>query len=177
MNCEQIDEIKKAFMNGEVSGEQARAVRLHLASCAACASHLSPAEWVEILPAIDKEIEPTRDFSERFYARLEARQNENALPIRTKAFLWFSLVTWGWSHRLAAAGAFTALIVVGIFIGQYLSESPDRPFLYGELSIVENMDLLQDMAVINNLELLENFDAIESLASDAEILDRQRSTP
>jgi hypothetical protein len=86
-------------------------------------------------------------------------------------------VTWGWSHRLAASGAFIALIVAGIFIGRHLSESPDRPLLYGELSIVENMDLLQDMAVINNLELLENFDAIESLSSDAEILDRQRSTP
>ena len=63
MNCEQIREVLNAFVNGRMSGDESRAVRLHLASCAACASRLSPAERVEILPALDDEIEPSEDFA------------------------------------------------------------------------------------------------------------------
>jgi anti-sigma factor RsiW len=177
MNCKQIDEIKQAFMNGEVIGEQARAVRLHLADCAKCASHLSHSEWVEIIPAIDEQIEPSSDFHRQFHARIRERQNNPAFSCQTRPFRWLRIPRFAWPQRLALAGILAALIVAGIFINRSPSESPDHPLLYGELSIAENMDLLQDMAVINNLELLENFDAIENLTSDAKALESQRSTP
>ena len=166
MNCEQIRNLLRDFADGNLDGEKSRAVRVHLASCAACASMLSPADRMEILPALDDEIEPSENFTARFYARLQERSRD-----RQRGSLWRRIAAWEYPWKLAAAGVLVIILVAGIF-SRYpggRSEPPeslnDFP-LAEDLPLAEELPLLQDMAVISHLDLLENFDAIEMLTKE-----------
>ena len=157
MNCEQVRERLDAFVNGALSGEQSRAVRRHLASCAVCASNLSPTDWVEVLPVFDEAIEPSEDFALRFHARLRERR----YPPKSR---WRALSAWGRPWQLLGAGALAALMMLGIFLGRHPGGgAADRPESLNDIAVAENLPLLRDMAVISNLDMLEDFDAIEDL--------------
>jgi predicted anti-sigma-YlaC factor YlaD len=147
MNCDELKGVLNDFLNGNLSGEMARSVRVHLASCPRCFALLSAADRMEILPALDTDIEPSGDFAVRFRARLREP--------RKRSF-------WGFSWKIASAAA-VALVAVGIFLGQYRLRTQQLPDNRKDLAIVEDLPLLQDMPVISNLNLLENFDAIEAL--------------
>jgi hypothetical protein len=173
MNCEQIRKVLNTFLNGGMSGDESRAVRLHLASCAACASRLSPAERMEILPALDDEIEPSEDFAARFQEKLQRRKMESfSAKERSGRLLFFGRRPW----QLSAVGALAALLMAGIF----LRHSGDRlnvPDDLNDIPVAENLSLLQDMPVINNLDFLENFETIERITVTLEGSKGQRSNP
>jgi anti-sigma factor RsiW len=173
MNCEQIREMLDAFVNGRMSGDESRAVRLHLASCAACASRLSPAERIEILPALDDEIEPSEDFAAGFQQELRRRKMESSSAKERAGGLSFF---WRRPWQLTAVGALTALLMAGIFLrhsGDGLNVSDNL----NDFSVAENLSLLQDMPVINNLDFLENFETIEKITLTLEGSKGQRSNP
>jgi anti-sigma factor RsiW len=176
MNCEQIRNILKAFGEGMLNAEDSRAVRGHLASCFACASRLSPAERMEILPSLDDEIEPSEDFTARFHARLQER-GRKAVSISRPVPWWKVVFVWGRPWNYAAAGALAAILIAGVFWGGYLHGTRELSGDMNELSIAEHLPLLQDMAVISNLDLLEDFDTIESLSPEREGAKIQRSNP
>jgi anti-sigma factor RsiW len=176
MNCEQIGRVLRGFVEGTLRAEESRAVRMHLASCAACASRLSPSERMEILPALDDEIEPSEDFAARFHSRLQQRRGHLAIG-RNRSLWWRSVCAWGHPWKLAAAGALAAIVAAGIFIGRYPRGIPEPSEYFNELAIAENLPLLQDMAVISNLDLLEDFDTIEKLTPRLEGSKMQRSNP
>ena len=176
MNCEQIRNILKAFGEGTLNAEDSRAVRVHLAYCTACASLLSPAGRMEILPALDDEIEPSEDFAARFHARLRERNREAASIPRSIPW-WKVVFMWGRPWNFAAAGALAAILIAGVFWGGSLRGRRDLPDDMNELSIAEHLPLLQDMAVISNLDLLEDFDTIENLAPGPGGAKMQRSNP
>ena len=147
MNCEELKDALNAFLNGTLSSEESRAIRRHLASCAACSSLLAPSDRIEVLPALDEEIEPSGRFAASFHSRLNERRGR---------------LQWGYWWKYAAAVA-VVVLGIGIFFGQYftgtlpVAESPE------DLPLAEDLPLLEDMAVIQNLDLLENFEAIENL--------------
>jgi anti-sigma factor RsiW len=151
MNCDELKRVLNDFLNGSLSGEKSREVRLHLASCTACASALDPSDRIEILPLLDDEIEPSGTFSARFHSRLRKRR---------------SIAVWGLSWKLAAAGILMILIASGIFLGQYFHRVPGMPESSNDLSLAEDLPLLEDMAIVSHLDLLENFDAIEKLTKE-----------
>ena len=167
MNCEQIRDLLRDFADGNLDGEKSRAVRVHLASCAACASMLSPADRMEILPALDDEIEPSENFPARFHARLQDRSRD-----KQRDAWWRRIAAWGYPWKLAAAGVLTVLLAAGIFWARYpggRSEPPESLSDFPpaeDLPLIEDLPLLQDMAVISHLDLLENFDAIEMLTKE-----------
>ncbi|HTY61873.1 MAG TPA: zf-HC2 domain-containing protein [Acidobacteriota bacterium] len=173
MNCEQVHEVLDDFLNGKMSGSRSRDMRLHLASCPACASTLSPAERIEILPVLDETLEPSEDFDARFHAELQRRRAAMSADFskESRGSAWF---VWRHPWQLTAVGALAALLAAGIF----LRHSGDRYGLSdnpGEIAIAENLNLLQDMAVINNLDLLENFDTIEKMTPAVDGSQEQRS--
>jgi hypothetical protein len=170
MNCEQIQKFMGAFTDGTLNAEVSREVRAHLASCASCASVLSPVDRMELLPALDDEIEPSENFAARFHARIQERR---CRPIPW----WKAVLMWGRPWNLAASGVLAAILIAGVFWGGYLRETRNMPDDVNEISIAEHLPLLQDMAVINNLDLLENFDAIESMTAKPDGLKLQRSNP
>ena len=154
MNCDQAQEQLEHITIGKLRGEDARAVRMHLASCAACSARLTPAQWVEILPAIDETIDPSEDFAQRFYAKLSRRPKP-----------WWRRMARGPLIRpFAVAGAMAAVLLVGITVIRYPDFRQDRAEDLNDVRIAENLPLLEDMAVVSNLDLLEDFDTIENLS-------------
>ena len=175
MNCEQVREALDAFLSGAMSGEESRKVCRHLASCAACAARLSPEDKIEILPALDEEIEPTENFAARFQYKLRHRKRESTAVYARERAGWLSFLRrrpW----QLTAVGALAALLVGGIFLrhsGDGLNFSDN----WNDLPVAENLSLLEDMPVINNLDFLENFEAIETLTQGLEGSKEQRIRP
>lgn len=166
MNCEQIPDVLDAFLNGRMSGEASRAVRMHLASCASCASQLSLFEKIEIVPALDREIDPPADFAARFQDLLQRRKKESDIltsKVPAGRFSFSGLRPW----QLAATGALAALLTVGIFL-RFPSDGINDPDNLSYAAAAENLSLLQDMPVINNLDFLENFETIEEMTMKLE---------
>jgi hypothetical protein len=153
MNCEKARELLERVIAGDLSGEEARSVRWHFASCSTCAAGLSASQWMDILPVMDKTIEPSGDFAIRFHSKLQAR------PQRW----WKKVLVWGWPRQLVAAGALASMILAGVLVLRHPVGRPDRFGDTGDIGVAQNLPLLQDMPVINNLDLLEDFDAIENL--------------
>jgi anti-sigma factor RsiW len=177
MNCEKAREILEALIRGTLSGEEAREVRCHLATCADCASRLSPAAWIEVLPALDEGIEPSEDFAARLRVKIEERRHHQNLSDRQNASWWRGIAAWGWPWRLVAAGALAVLIAAGIFLGRHSGVAPDQAEYLNDIAVAEKLLLLQDMAVISNLDMLEDFDAIENLTPGLEGSKTPRSNP
>jgi len=152
----------KPLSEGRLKGDVLLLIRDHIASCAACRSGLDPMALVEILPALDKTIEPSEDFGSRFYAELEMRRRQS----REEKSYSSSLITWmsGWRWRLATAGVMTILVAGGFYLQQSRRPVPDTSAIYYEIEVSDdNLQLLQDMALFDNLELFENLDAIENM--------------
>ena len=164
MTCRESQEQLKAFLAGNLSGDASKAIRGHLASCRDCAALLSPADRVELLPALEETILPAKGLQARFHARLEAHKRERLGKTRSRLrhLSW----NWSWPARLSAAGALAvAVLAAGILlqfrsVGNYASAPSDV-----EISIAQNLPLLQDMPVIENLEMLEDFDSIDNMGA------------
>lgn len=155
MNCEQAQERLEHITIGTLSGEDARAVRMHLALCAACSARLTLSQWVEVLPAIDETIDPPEDFAQRFYAKLSVRPKP-----------WWRRIAGGSLMRpFAVAGAMAAVFLAGILVIRHPDFRQDRAANLNDFRIAENLPLLEDMAVVSNLDLLEDFDTIENLSN------------
>lgn len=169
MSCAEVESFLERFLSGKLSGAEARHIRGHLASCPRCASNLIAEDRVELLPALDEEIEPSEDFRARFMARLETHRAQAARrPADTSQGFpssWRALFrNWTLSNRLAAAGALAAIVAFGVYVGTYQSPQPSPDGNLGDIAIAENLPLLRDMKVIESLEFLEDFDAIQNLS-------------
>jgi hypothetical protein len=161
MNCEETRAALGSFLGGKLIGEQSRSIRLHLAGCADCASTLSKLDRMEILPAIDEEIEPPPHLAAQFRARLEEHRSRTAKNHSGFSFFrWYS--KWGWRNQLAAAMGLVVLLAAGVFWNRYMTMQ--RGSTISEISVAENLPLLRDMAVIENLDLLEDFENIQDLS-------------
>ncbi len=167
MNCKDVQPVLEAFLNGKLSGKSSLEVRTHLASCSECSSNLGALDRIELLPALDEQIEPDSEICARFSTKLEQHRNQragNGLPARAR---WWHVTAWGWPRRLAAAGALAALATVSVYLGRYpANEVQSGTFSYSELEAAENLPLLRDMALISDLDLLENLDTIDALPAD-----------
>jgi hypothetical protein len=166
LNCEETRSKLRSFLDGKLHGEQARQLRLHLRDCAGCAAALSPADRVEILPALDEEIEPSGSMALRFHARLSehraARNPGQTLFPAVFPRTWFPTLT----RQILAVGTLAAFLVSGIYLGLYHVPAPGPMPGSGEVVIAENLPLLQDLGVIKNLDLLEDLDTIQEMTAD-----------
>jgi anti-sigma factor RsiW len=153
MNCKQAREFLELLLAGKLSGQDARDVRVHLASCVHCAAELNAEQWAEVLPALDETIEPSQDFARQFYAKLRARPEP----------WWKKIMAWGWPRQLAATGTLAALILAGFFVVRYPYSVQNRAASLNDFAVAETLPLLEDMPVVSNLDLLEDFDTIEDL--------------
>jgi anti-sigma factor RsiW len=166
MNCEETRSHLDSFLDGRLRGEQSRQLRLHLRDCARCAASLTLADRIEILPALDAEIEPSKDLALRFQARLSEHRAALSAP---KGFSTTALIrTWLATpmRQIMTVGALAAFLISGVYLGLYHVPAPGPMPGSGEVVIAENLPLLQDMGVIKNLDLLEDLDTIQDLTSD-----------
>jgi Putative zinc-finger len=164
MNCADTQTRLKVFLSGKLQGTESRNVRLHLASCARCASVLNSVDRIEILPAIDGNIEPSDGFHNRFLSRLEAHRAKQVGTLHDLCFWWNRLFAWSRPGRLAAAGSLAAVLFLGIYLAFFRVKEDPGP-LPTDITIAENLPLLRDMKVIENLDLLEDFESIQALGA------------
>ena len=160
MNCRMAQDNLKALVEGELSAAEARDTREHLASCPACSANLSPAQWVEVLPGLEGEIEPSPGFAHDFYREVRRRRDAGRVPRPDMA--------WARPARLAGAGALVLVVLLGVFAGRlpWGGLGPSGPA--GEPGTEETVAILKDMGVIHHLDLLEDFETIADLGLPAQ---------
>lgn len=128
---------------------------------------LRGADRIEILLAADPEIEPSEDLHSRFRARLTEHRSRVG-EIRNAGFFrtwWKLFLEWSLPRQLATAGALTALLVLGFYVGRTMIDDTLAPApLVSDIAIAENLPLLLDLQVIENMDLLEDFDAIQNVS-------------
>ncbi len=165
MNCDEARQQLKSFLSGSLSGDDSREVRRHLASCSRCAALLTPVDRVELLPALDEMVEPSAELPARFRARLEEHALERAGKARWSLRGWMR-AAGARPARLATAGAL-AVVVLAAGIVLYNARIRETGPSEMDITIAQNLTLLQDMDVIENLDMLEDFDAIENMPAGA----------
>lgn len=162
MNCQNCQDILQSFKNGKPPGDDLSRVREHIMNCSECRSGLTAEDFVEILPVVDRVIEPSENFSSRFYAELESRTGgrieDHPIQERERKSSWLS----GWQLRLVAAGIMIVLVTAGFYFRSSSPEVDTSAVLYN-LDVSENLALLQDMSLLENLEFFQDLDAIENM--------------
>jgi len=162
MNCQEFQVMLKACKEGQSQQDGSRLVREHLRVCSVCRAGMTARDLVEILPAFDSSVEPSDDFSSRFYGELKFRTSRKTsdAPPQTpgRKTSWLS----SWHLKLAAAGVMIALVSSGIYFRDSF-QVPDTSAVFYEIEVTENLALLQDMALLEDLEFFEDLDAIENL--------------
>ena len=163
MNCQETKDLIKPFLDGGLDGNTMQQIRRHLATCKECASALDPRDLMEILPVLDDSVEPSGDFSSRFYAALEISRNPKPAsqepPVSGMRRSWLPRWSWG----LAAAAVLTVIVSTGLYLRQSRHPADEAADVFYDLEVTENLPLLRDMALFSNLELFEDMDAIENM--------------
>ncbi len=152
-----VTEMISVFIDGELSHKDKQFVDQHLKDCAICRKEYDALRSLNNLLCDIKPIEPSSDFSRRFWKEVDARE--------AKKTPWsvFTNFTWGWRPSLVSAAA--AMLIVTGTIMFYRSVAPvlDHPMNPADQLIAQNMTLYRDYEIINNLELFENWEEIMHL--------------
>ncbi len=154
MNCRWVNRKLVEFLEGELSGAPNSKIKAHLDSCPVCSRELDVLKksWalLDKLPAI----EPSPDFSSRFYKRLAQEQSRK--PVTVFGSLRLSL-------RLAPALVTTVILLVFVNLYFNVRSYPIKKARLAVSGIRENKDAAEEEDIIENLELLEYLDMLEDL--------------
>jgi anti-sigma factor RsiW len=136
-----------ALAAGDLPDSEARPVREHLASCAACAEELGLLQQAVSLVGQNGRGEPRPGFASRVAARAAE------LRVRPVGAPW-----WRWAFGGAVAAAIVAAVVVvarprGAVPGEEVLLA-HRLELFEDLSVVQNQDALRDLDVVAVLHTL-----------------------
>lgn len=162
MTCQEIENRAIAYLDGKLSPPEREAVEQHFQRCPACAERMRGFAQVSALLSEWEDIQPSAGFQ----ARLEQRIQETA-----PAGWWESF----WSRLLpvpAPSPAFaTVLLVVVLFSAMVMRYSPAPgetfvnqqpeatasaiPQAVDELTLSQNLALLEDWEVVTNFEVLQ----------------------
>jgi hypothetical protein len=167
-------------LTGKLTGEENRAVELHLADCDECAAELAEMrEAWQALGAIPEE-EPSPDLSARFYAMLEEAKAEQAEVMRYGARVPRSreekpsgLEGWliGWWPRSPAfqLAAAVVLIAIGLGIGLGLRGDDGRDVEMAMMQAeLESMRQVLTLALVNQTASADRLAAVNSIRGDQE---------
>src|SRR5580704_10642337 len=121
MKCEEIGELLPDYLQGSLKAEQDNLVEQHLVECADCREEVVIWKKLSLLP-VEK---PSPESRERFEAMLQAYQTGRS----DKASAGFERPkrgsVWSWLRSPVGAVAWSAaLLVIGIFAGNYLGSRP-----------------------------------------------------
>jgi len=146
MNCEQINELLSAFIDGETSPEETAAVREHLAACSGCAGELRRLTVVWEALLADKGTQPRPSFAAEFWRRAAGRQPRQSLARRLLK----------WSPAIAAG--FAAAFIAGrmtVTTPRSLEAQPADVAFLRDYDLIEQIDLLEALPLLQADELAE----------------------
>ncbi len=160
-SCRSVHRNLVAWCDGELSPRQARRVRDHLATCAACAGEAervrTAIEWqTQALIGIAVAAADTHALQMKLQQALASEPDPG--------FPW-----WTWLTRPVALGAAAAVALVVVFFSLVggpkavlipLGVEPPPVAVSSEPELFENYQLIQ------HLDAMENFDTVESVPLD-----------
>jgi hypothetical protein len=147
----QDETLLSAYMDGELTKQQAHNVRQHIQGCESCRRRLADLKTTDTLIQGLEAIEPSVNFDRSFWSkidRFEARRT-NRWWIRWMYPIW--------------RPAFATGLAAGLAMGLFILNSPDKGVDIEDRFITENIELLNDYDLIYNLDILENWNAIEAM--------------
>lgn len=147
MNCERMETLLVAWLDGRAAAGEREAVEAHIAACDACRHRAE--EFRALWAAMDEAevLEPSPAFDARRRRRIEAEP-------RPRLFGWLLPAP-------GAALAFVALLVAAVWIST-LTPAPvadERVALRQE----EEFKMIRDLGVLENYEVLANFEVLAEL--------------
>jgi anti-sigma-K factor RskA len=106
--CEKYEALLEDYLNGELSGADARSAAEHWENCAGCRAALQhAAASVRLLRAAEPSADPGPGFARTVMARIRAAENE---MVAGRANFWQPFVSFGW--RFAATATLALVVLV-----------------------------------------------------------------
>ncbi len=139
-----------AFIDSELSLEEAAKVQSHLETCKYCRSQWQALENTDKFLQKLEEIEPTRDFETTFWEKVDDIEDKK----RKWSFL--NILFSGWRPYAATAA-------VLVFVIALMLSFRSSGYTPEDMIIADHLELFQDLEVIDRLDLLENIDIIMML--------------
>ncbi|HXJ07063.1 MAG TPA: zf-HC2 domain-containing protein [Candidatus Acidoferrum sp.] len=162
MKCEQIGELLPDFLQGSLNEEQNEIVELHMAQCADCRDEVAIWKKLGLLP----EEQPSAASRARFEATLHAYQtgrSDRASARFGRAGRAAGSNIWQWVRTPLGAVAWSAaLLVIGIFAGNYFGSRPTHSDT-GQNEIAAMHTELTNMRQLVVLSMLQQQSASERL--------------
>jgi anti-sigma factor RsiW len=143
MNCQAMEEILIAYLDGKASDAERREVETHLEACAACRARTE--EFRAVWTVLDDA--PVHPLSPAFDARLRQRMAAEA-PRR-----WYE----GWMPQPRLAFALALLLALAVWIGSLPGPQQDIAARSDE-----EFKMIQDLQVLEDLDVLANFEVLSS---------------
>lgn len=138
-------------MDGELSSEDAAAVRRHMATCPECRRGFEALLQTDAMIKGMAPVEPSADFDRTFWRKVAD------LDDRRAGRSWLRTLLTGWRPLLASGLAAGAAAVIFIYNARDTGPSAEEVF------IAQNMELLENYDLIDQLDMLEQWDDIESM--------------
>jgi anti-sigma factor RsiW len=133
-----------AWAAGDLSDSEAKQVREHLASCAACAEELALLQQAASVVGPDRRAEPRPGFASRVAARAVE------LRVRPVGAPW-----WRWAFGGAVAAAIAAAVVI---VARPRAAIPGEDVL-----VAQRLELFEDLSVVQNQDALGDLDVVAVL--------------
>lgn len=144
------DEQLGAYVDGELSRDDAAAVRAHIGECAECRGTVAMLERMNAAVRA-AEIEPSPEFEARTLAKLRA------LPMPRRP--WLSLLGFEGRRFMPAMAAASLLVVIAVGYQRW-KPAPHEAARYDDIEVAEQAEFLEDMELIEDLEVIETLDKV-----------------
>jgi len=121
MKCEEIGELLPDYLQGSLKAEQDDFVERHIAECGDCREEVAVWKKLSLLPVE----QPSKGSRERFEAMLQAYQTGRSDRAASGVEREKRGSVWSWLRSpLGAVVWSAALLVVGVFSGNYFGSGP-----------------------------------------------------
>jgi anti-sigma-K factor RskA len=151
MKCEEIGELLPDYLQGSLKAEQDDLVEQHMEQCADCREEVVIWKKLSLLP-VEK---PSAESRERFEAMLQAYQTGRNDKTSARFVRLERATRWSWLRSPVGAVAWSAaLLVIGIFAGNYFGNKPTRSNANQDEIVAMHTELMnmKQMVVLSMLQ-------------------------
>jgi len=145
MRCRKVEKNLSAYLDRELKPQTAEKLEAHLAACPRCRGRRAALEGVE---KVLRDF-PAREPSPFLWTRVKANLGSEVRPARLRP------------TAVGARAALVSVLVAAVLAGAIFTVRREavQPAVAGvELTVAENLDLLENYELIKNLDLLEGWE-------------------
>ena len=162
MNCNDLKNMISAYMDGELKGPEHHLIKKHLATCRSCRKEVENQEKIWQLLGEYEGIDPSPDYAERFWNRVE---NRSSWREKIRSIFGPGDMRPRW---VPAVGLACVLIVVSTIAIRLQFPPPELNNVIASLSeidldMVASVDILEDYEIIQEIDFFSDLEFIERL--------------